>query len=70
MVKMNKQDWRDLISYTKDELKKEKKAPTNSLRDEFIKNFNIRNIQEDLDHSYEMLRECYAKEPKKYTMLN
>ena len=64
-MNMNRQDWRDLISYTKDEIKKEKEAPTNGTRDEFIKNFNVRNLEDDLNHSYMELK-AFPEEPKSY----
>lgn len=68
MKKMNKQDWRDLISFTKDELRKAKKVPTNGPRDEFIKNFNVRNLEDDLGHSYNMLKSI-PDEPRNYRMV-
>ena len=65
---MNKQDWRDLIAFTKGELKKAKAAPTNSSRDELIKNLNIKNLQDDLDHSYMELK-SFPEETRSYQLV-
>ena len=65
---MNKQDWRDLISYTKDEIKKEKKTPTYGVRDEFIKNFNLRNLEDDLNHSYTELK-AFPEKSRSYQIV-